>query len=196
MRTVKKLQPEPGTGYFEGQLLIATPSLTGSCFSRSVIYMCQHNEEGAMGLIINQKLETLDAKKIFEQFSIQLPKSKRAFPVFFGGPVDMVRGFVLHTADYSNKDTFPINEELALTSSTEILQDIVDGKGPKKSLLALGYSGWGAMQLEKEIEENSWFTVPPSLDLIFDSENESKWQRAADSVGVDLLKFSSNAGHA
>jgi putative transcriptional regulator len=182
-------------GIYEGQLLIATPSLYGSCFARSVVYLCNHNEEGAMGLIINQTLDDIDGNKIVENLDISL-KGNLDLSVHFGGPVDLVRGFVLHSPDYQAKDTYMINEQTALSSSLDVLQDISNGDGPKKCLLALGYSGWGAGQLETEIEANSWFTVPASDDLIFGTDNDGKWQKAAESVGVDLFKFSEEAGHA
>lgn len=182
-------------GYLEGQFLIATPSLMESCFSKTVIYLCSHDATGAMGLIINQTLDSADAEKVLKQFHIPAPKRKK-MPVYFGGPVEMVRGFVLHSADYDSPDTFVMTPDIALTSSVDILRDIVEGKGPKRHLLALGYSGWTANQLESEIEANSWLSVPASADIIFDSNNDAKWQRAARSVGVDLLKFSNQSGHA
>lgn len=196
IKKIKSFKEQWGDGYFEGQLLIATPALTESCFSRSVIYLCQHNDEGAMGLIINQKLEKLDAKRVLEQFSIKWPKTEKPPVVRFGGPVDMARGFVLHSTDYTNHDTYLMNETLALTSSVDILNDMVAGKGPQKGLLALGYTGWSPTQLEKEIEENSWFTAPATPEIIFDENDATKWERAAESVGVNLMKFSSEAGHA
>ncbi len=193
---IKSFKEQLGNGYFEGQLLIATPALTDGCFTRSVIYLCQHNDEGAMGLIINQKLEKADAKKVLEQFSVKWPKTGKQLAVRFGGPVDMVRGFVLHSTDYTNPDTYLINESLALTSSVDILNDMAVGKGPQKGMLALGYTGWTSAQLEKEIEENSWFTAPATPEIIFDENDATKWERAAESVGVNLLKFSPEAGHA
>ncbi|NDF11641.1 MAG: YqgE/AlgH family protein [Proteobacteria bacterium] len=191
MATIKK----SSKGYLEGQFLIATPTLQESCFSKTVVYLCSHDATGAMGLIINQTLDIPDAEKVLKQFRIPTQKRKK-MAVHFGGPVDMVRGFVLHSTDYQSEDTFAMNEDIALTSSIDILRDIVEGTGPKKHLLALGYSGWTANQLEREIEANSWLSVPASTEIIFDSKNEVKWQKAAKSVGVDLLKFSDQAGHA
>lgn len=183
-------------GYYQGQLLIATPSLQGSCFTRSVLFMCNHDEEGAMGLIINHALSGVDANKILSQFDITVAPEDKTLPVHFGGPVDMVRGFVLHTPDYHSDETLPIDNFISLTSNISILKNIAAGEGPEKSILALGYAGWSPGQLEGEVERNSWFTVPASETLVFDIPNEFKWETAAESVGVDLLKFSGQAGHA
>ena len=183
-------------GYLQGQLLIATPMLSSGCFARSVVYMCSHTSDGAMGIIVNQTIARINIADIFSQLEIDVAPSVEALPVHFGGPVEASRGFVLHTPEYKVRDTVLIDDAVALTANVDILKDVACGKGPQRSLLALGYAGWGAGQLEAEIESNSWISAPAGLDLIFGGENKRKWERAAQSLGVNMLHFSSNAGHA
>lgn len=183
-------------GYLEGQLLIATPLIQGSCFQKSVIYVCAHNAEGAMGIILNQPLAQIDFVEILRQLGIDTPHVARKFPLHFGGPVEPARGFVLHTDEYKRDETVLFPAGLALTSSLDVLKDIAEGEGPKKGLLALGYSGWSAGQLEQEIEANSWISVPATPWLVFDTDMDSKWMLAARSQGIDLSKLSGEVGHA
>lgn len=188
-----KLKP----GYLEKQLLVATPALTGSCFSKSVIYICVHNDEGAMGIILNQPLKNVAAPHIFEQLHIKASSADAIrLPVHFGGPVDPARGFVLHSPDYHQTDTVELEEYFSLTSNVAILRDIAKGQGPSKCVLALGYAGWEAGQLEAEVEQNSWISVAPAETILFDVDNDSKWTRAAALLGFDILQLSGNAGHA
>jgi putative transcriptional regulator len=184
------------TGYLEGQLLIATPQLTGSCFEKSVIYLCAHNEDGAMGIIVNQPMEAVKTKDVFSQLNIHLNQQASEIKVFFGGPVESARGFVLHTADYTLNDTLMLGDDMALTCTIEILKDIAAGRGPKDAMLALGYAGWSAGQLESELETNSWLVSPASHELIFQTTDDEKWQTAAALGGVDIFKLSGDVGHA
>lgn len=181
-----------------GKLLVALPSLHSSCFEKSVIYMCNHDSNGAMGIIINHALNNLDFHAVLKQFNIKSDLLLSGnLPVHFGGPVDMVRGFILHTSDYHIDDTFNVDDKVCLTSSTRILRDITSGSGPKKSILALGYAGWEAGQLEQEIKRGSWYTVPATEDIIFGDKNEDKWRKAARLAGIhDPLMFSHEVGHA
>lgn len=190
------ITPKNNEGYLEGQLLIATPVITGSCFYRAVIYVCVHNEDGAMGIVINHLIQNVTIRDILKQLSIEPIKLTHDIPVHFGGPVDPARGFVLHTDDYSRSETVLMGESIALTSNIEVLRDIALGQGPAESLLALGYAGWAPGQLEEEIEANSWITVPATKELVFDTGNPDKWTKAAASVGIDLLKLSTTVGHA
>jgi len=183
-------------GYLEGQLLIATPSLRFSCFSKAVIYVCSHSEHGAMGIIVNQALDDLNGSVLWKHFNIDTHDQQIYLPVHFGGPVDSARGFILHSADYQKMGTINIKPGVSLSSSVEILKDIAEGHGPKQRLFALGYAGWGAGQLEQELQQNSWLTVPASEDLIFGMENGRKWQGAAKSAGVDMYRLSPDVGHA
>lgn len=179
-----------------GQLLVATPKIQFSCFEKSVILMCLHNPGGAMGIIVNHEVEHLKARDVFDQFGIEASDETINLPLHFGGPVDTNRGFVLHSTDYSTQDTALITDTLSLTSSMDILKDIALGKGPRKKLLALGHAGWAPNQLETEIEDNSWFSVPASEAIIFSKGMESKWLEASKIVGVNPFMFSDNAGHA
>jgi putative transcriptional regulator len=184
------------SGYLEGQLLIATPGLRYSCFSKAVIYVCSHTDSGAMGIIINQTLEDLNSTILWNHFNIDVSGQQIYLPVHFGGPIDSARGFILHSADYQKPDTVNINHGIALSSSVEILKDIAKGDGPKQRIFALGYAGWGPQQLEQELEANSWLTIPANSELIFGVDNGAKWQQAAKSINVDLYKLSPTAGHA
>lgn len=185
------------TPFFQNQLLLATPLLQGSCFQHAVIFVCAHDEQGAMGIIINHKIENLTQRDLFKQFSLPEGDLRVDMPVFFGGPVDMQRGFIIHTYEGSPpKDSLLCENNIAVNSSIDLLRDIASGNRPKHSLLALGYAGWAAGQLEKEIEENSWITVPATLDLIFSNANEDKWEKASQAHGIDLHKLSIHSGHA
>lgn len=193
---MKGIENFEGDGYFEGQLLIATPMLVGSCFAKSVVYLCSHNAEGAMGVIINQRIANIDCNEIYTQLGIELDQDIQDIPVHFGGPVDTSRGFVLHTSDYAGTETVVMEENISLTANIDVLKDIALGKGPTQCILALGYAGWSPSQLEKEIEQNSWISVPATEELVFGTSNDSKWIVAAQSLGIDMAKFSSMTGHA
>ncbi|MCE3233238.1 MAG: hypothetical protein K0R98_1495 [Rickettsiaceae bacterium] len=182
--------------YLEGQLLIATPLLKGSCFERSVIYVCTHTSSGAMGIIINHLFGDLKCSDILGQLNIEDPKLSFNSPIYFGGPVESFRGFILHTDDYKGEATTPLYDNLAMTSDIDAIKAISSGKGPRKSIIALGYAGWGAGQLEEEIMANSWLTAPASENLIFDIENHLKWNESAKVLGVNLHQYSTTIGHA
>lgn len=183
-------------GYLVGQLLVATPVITSGCFQKSVVYVFAHNDEGAMGLIINQPLELINYAALLEGMDLPEGTGTRELPVFFGGPVERARGFVLHSADYERDFSLVRSGELAVTASSTILTDIMNECGPKEALLAVGYAGWTAGQLEGEIEQNSWITVPATPELVFGTENDLKWATASKTLGVDMAFFSTAVGHA
>ena len=198
-----KNKPSAGKrGFLDGQFLIAMPGMKDDRFARAVIYVCAHSEEGAMGLIINQAQQMqfpdllVQLGIIEEKEVIRLPDSARNFVIRNGGPVDRSRGFVLHTGDYRVESSLPVSQEICLTATIDILRAISKGRGPRKALKALGYSGWGAGQLEKEIQENGWLTCPARPDLLFDGDMERKYDRVVASLGIDLAHLSSVAGHA
>lgn len=189
-------------GYLNNQFLVAMPSMRDDRFARSVIYICAHSEEGAMGLMINQIQPMLfpdllvQIGLINEQEAIRLPRTTREFAILNGGPVDRSRGFVLHSDDYMVESSLPVAEDVCLTATVDILRAISAGRGPRQALMALGYSGWGAGQLEREIAENGWLTCPASLELLFDPDVGHKYDRILASLGVDLAHLSTAAGHA
>lgn len=179
----------------EGQLLIATPAVQDSCFARSVIYMCAHNASGAMGIIINYPVENLDIKEILDQLEINGAHA-RTLPVHFGGPVEANRGFVVHSAEYASSESLIQQNGIAVTASINVLQEIAKGHGPKQGMLVLGYAGWSPGQLEQEIETGSWMVVPASKQLVFDTDNETKWNVAISTLGIDMGHYSTDVGHA
>jgi putative transcriptional regulator len=177
-------------------MLVATPMVGGS-FSHSVVLVLSHTEEGAMGLILNQPLQDVSYGDVYEQLELRgmLREGERA--VHFGGPVEMNRGFVLYPReeDQPASDAIMVGD-VAISTSTKLLEKIAAGEGPGKHMLTIGYAGWGPGQLEQEIEENSWLIVPADQKLIFDKNHDTKWERAAFSLGVDPGKLSTVVGHA
>lgn len=171
-------------------------------FARSVIYVCAHSEEGAMGLIINQVQQMrfpdllVQLGIMNEQEAIRLPPTARNFMIRNGGPVDRSRGFVLHSDDYTVESSMPVSDDVCLTATVDILRAISTGRGPRHALMALGYAGWGAGQLESEIADNGWLTCPANLDLLFDTDIERKYDRILASIGIDPVRLSHSAGHA
>ncbi|NMM43532.1 YqgE/AlgH family protein [Rhodospirillaceae bacterium KN72] len=184
------------SGYLTGQFLIAMPSMTDPRFQRSVIYLCVHNAEGAMGLVVNRLVDSLTFDELLEQLNIGRPDGGEEIRVHFGGPVESGRGFVLHSADYSREGTVLMDNGIGLTATVDILRDMAGGTGPRDSLLALGYAGWGPGQLDAEIQENAWLTVPAEPDLLFDKALDRKWDRAVATIGFDPSLLSSEAGRA
>ena len=179
-----------------GQMLVAMPGIGDSRFDRSVIYICGHSGEGAMGLIVNKPVENISFPELLDQLGIDGDLESQ-IRVLFGGPVETGRGFVLHTADYHVAgSTLQVTEEVGLTATIEILEEIATGEGPDKSLLALGYAGWAPGQLEDEILSNGWLHCKPSHDLIFGSSNDTKWERALAEMGIDPAQLSGEAGRA
>ncbi len=190
-------------GFLDDQFLIAMPGMKDDRFTRSVIYVCAHSDEGAMGLIINQAQQMLFPDLLVqlgimnEQEAIRLPPKARDFVVRNGGPVDRSRGFVLHSGDYTVESSLPVSSDICLTATVDILRAISSGRGPRHALMALGYAGWGAGQLENEIAENGWLTCPASPDFLFDADIECKYDRVLASIGIDHLAHLSHvAGHA
>ena len=186
----------PDTNYLTGQLLIAMPSMADPNFDHTVTFVCEHSEHGALGLIINRPME-MDLGVIFEQLSLPATDQVMAQqPVLKGGPVQVERGFVLHESDQDWDATVEIDQSIFVTTSQDILSSIAKGEGPARSIIALGYAGWGAGQLEAEMIANAWLTVPASSQIIFDTPFEERWSKAAESLGIDLAALSPEAGHA
>ncbi len=179
-----------------GQLLVAMPAIGDPRFERTVIYLCAHGPEGAMGLVVNRLLDNLTFPDLLRQLNIDADGIDDRIEVHFGGPVDSGRGFVLHSADFQQDSTMVVDDEIALTATVDILRAIADGRGPFRSMLALGYAGWGPGQLDGEILANGWLSVPADSDLVFGPDQDSKWERAMAKVGIDPLLLSGDAGHA
>jgi putative transcriptional regulator len=189
-------EKNPASGYLKGQLLVAMPSMQDPRFERTVIFMCAHNEDGAMGLIVNKPLEELDFQELLEQLGIERSESAIDIGVQYGGPVETGRGFVLHTAEYEQSGTINVDDKVGLTATVEILRDIARNRGPRHSLLALGYAGWGPGQLESEIQQNAWLNVPADDGLLFDEDIETRWERAIAKLGINPSLLSGQHGHA
>ena len=171
------------------------PHMDDARFARSVVYLCAHSGEGAMGIVVNRTLESVSFPDLLQQLSIE-PEIAIDAPVHFGGPVESSRGFVLHSADVLQDASLKINEEFALTATLDMLRAIAGGRGPRQHVLALGYAGWGAGQLDAEIQANGWLLVPADQGLVFEGDNDEKWTRALAKLGVDCSVLSTQAGHA
>lgn len=189
-------------GFLDDQFLIAMPGMKDDRFARAVIYICAHSDEGAMGLIVNQTQQMLFPDLLVqlgildEQEAIRLPPPARDFVVRNGGPVDRSRGFVLHSGDYRVESSLAVSNDVCLTATVDILRAISSGRGPRQALMALGYSGWAAGQLESEIADNGWLTCPATPELLFDADIDHKYDKALASIGIDLAHLSGAAGHA
>ncbi|QKV18867.1 YqgE/AlgH family protein [Oricola thermophila] len=190
------------SGQFEGKFLVAMPGLSASFFAQTIIYICAHNDEGAMGFVINKPRDMtfwdlVEQTDVFEESGVpSIPSNVAHAPIGMGGPVDEHRGFVLHSNDYCGESTIPISDSVFLTSTTQILRMIANGHGPRQSAVALGYSGWGPGQLESEILDNSWLTLEADSALVFDMDHETKYERLLRSSGIQPAHFVTECGHA
>ncbi len=191
-------------GYLDGQMLIAMPAMGDERFSRSVIYVCAHSSEGAMGIVVNQPAPNINFTDLLVKLNvipaadvIQLPTRADVVKVMRGGPVETERGFVLHSADFFiENSTLPIDEGICLTATIDILKAIARGDGPDSAILALGYAGWAPGQLENEIQSNGWLHCAADAELIFGTDIGAKYEKALKKIGIDLAMLSSEAGHA
>jgi putative transcriptional regulator len=183
---------------FIGQLLVSMPQMLDSFFARSVVFICAHSQDdGATGLIINKTVEGLTIDKLYAQLKIEpMMRISRPQPVHFGGPVQTGSALVLHSPDYGGEGTLHIGREFAMTATLDVLRAIGQGDRPRQAIVAIGYAGWGPGQLESEIQANGWLSVAADTDLVFDSENDSKWQRALAKLGVSPELLSGDIGHA
>ncbi len=180
-----------------GKLLIAMPGMGDLRFEHSVVFLCSHGAEGAMGLIVNKPAEDVRLSHLLEQLEIKPEPPGCDMAVHFGGPVESARGFVLHSPEYqSSLQSLPVSDDFSMTATLDILEDIAVGTGPKKALMMLGYAGWGPGQLESEIAMNGWLTAEADPGLLFEMDDAEKWSAALQSLGVDPLTLSASAGHA
>ncbi|WP_293292295.1 YqgE/AlgH family protein [Oricola sp.] len=191
-----------GSGQFEGKFLVAMPGLASSFFAQTIIYVCAHNEEGAMGFVVNKTrdmtfCDLVEQTDVFSETAIpQMPTSVAHAPVCHGGPVDEHRGFVLHSTDYCGDSTIPISDSVFLTSTTQVLRMIANGHGPHRCVISLGYSGWGPGQLETEMMDNSWLTLEADPGLVFDRDHDTKYDRLLRAAGIQPEHFVADCGHA
>ena len=179
-----------------GQLLISMPSLNDERFFKTVIYLCAHSKDGAMGIIINKKIDYDLYPDLLQQLGIDKPLGNKKLFIRYGGPVESGRGFILHSDEIMKKDTLSIEKGVALTSTAEFFEDLSEDKGPRNSILALGYAGWSPGQLENEILSNSWMTLQTDSSFLFDDEVSNKWLNAYKLLGIDPNKLSYQSGRA
>ena len=190
--------------YLDGQMLIAMPGIGDPRFEKTVIYMCAHSADGAMGIVVNKEADNITFPDLLERLEIipecdqiRLPIELQEMPVQIGGPVETGRGFVLHTTDYYVTDsTLSVQQGIGLTATLDVLKAIAGGTGPKKAMLALGYAGWGPGQLEDEIQGNGWLHCDADDTLVFDATLDKRYEKALAKIGVDPALLSSSAGHA
>jgi putative transcriptional regulator len=179
-----------------GQLLVAMPQMGDPRFERSVIYVCAHTPDGAMGVVVNRLLEDVSFHDLLQQLGIETGAIDDQIHVHFGGPVESGRGFVLHSDDFAQDGSLNVGQGIAMTASLDILRAIAAGEGPRKHLLALGYAGWGPGQLETELQANGWLTVPADVGLVFDTDHDTMWTQALAKLGASPTTLSGEAGHA
>lgn len=184
------------TTQMTGHLLIAMPTMMDPNFHQTVTYICEHSDLGALGLVINRPLD-MGLGEVLEQLSLDSPdETLTAQPVLRGGPVQTERGFVLHESTREWEATMPVGEAIYVTTSQDILSSLAAGNGPERALIVLGYAGWGAGQLDAEIRENAWLSVPADPRIVFETPFERRWEEAARKLGVNLTTLSTQAGHA
>lgn len=185
------------TQSFENHFLIAMPSMQDPYFSRSLTYICEHNENGAMGLVINQPVG-MSLKELLSQADKDavVLEEKASDIVVAGGPVSQDRGFILHTTKPGYSSSLVLTSDIMVTTSKDILSTLGDGSGPEKAIVALGYAGWTAGQLEEEIQQNSWLIIEADLELLFDVPIHKKWQSAVQKLGIDIWQLGPDVGHA
>jgi putative transcriptional regulator len=193
-----------GQGYLDGQMLIAMPLMQDERFARALIFVCAHSADGAMGIIVNQQAGSIDFPELLAQLniidsekSITLPNKAESMKVLRGGPVEPGRGFVLHSSDFFiENSTLPIDDDISLTATLDILKAIANGAGPERAILALGYAGWAPGQLENEIQHNGWLHCAADPDLVFGGDIDGKYERALRKIGIEPAMLSNEAGHA
>lgn len=179
-----------------GQLLVAMPGMLDPRFAKTVIYICAHNPDGAMGLVVNRVFEQMTFAELLKQLNIEPTERVGKVNVHLGGPVETAQGFVLHSPDYIRDGTLVVAADVALTATIDILKAIVAGTGPRRYLLALGYAGWGPGQLDSEIRANGWLHVAADEELVFGTALDTKWERAMTKIGIDPGMLSDTVGHA
>jgi putative transcriptional regulator len=193
---------KPGTGtsgadFLDGQMLIAMPGMRDPRYHRSLIYLCAHSTDGAMGIIVNKRAVDLKLEDLFEKLGIPAGEMVPGTPVHFGGPVETGRGFVLHSSDYRADDsTMKVDDGTSMTATLDILHAMAGNRGPERAIVALGYAGWSPGQLEAELQANGWLASPADQDLLFSPDEDTKWDKALAKIGVHPAMLSSQGGRA
>jgi len=187
--------PQKGA-WLTGKLLAAMPVMSDPRFKKSLIFMCAHDEKGAMGIVINNEMTHVPVSLLLSQLSVPTGDDFADFPVLQGGPVETARGLLLHSADVLKNESIVIDRDFAVTGTVEALRDIVSGAGPHEKIFALGYAGWTGGQLEKEINDNAWLVIDADMDLVFRTPAGEKWDKALHKLGIDPAFLTSEAGHA
>lgn len=173
------------------------PGMTDPRFEKSVIFMCAHSADGAMGIIVNKQVTGLSFQDLMKKLDLQVTARTPDFPILYGGPVESGRGFVLHSGDYDSPDaTLPVSEDVSLTATLDILRAMGEGRGPQNAIFALGYAGWSPGQIEDEIRSNGWIHCDSDSNLLFGSDLDGKWATALGKLGIDASGLSAHAGHA
>jgi putative transcriptional regulator len=188
--------PTRKEGFLEGKFLIALPGMPDPRFERSVILMCAHSSEGAMGLIVNKPVDGMPLSHLLGKLGIKVTANRVDTPVLFGGPVETERGLILHSSEYGGTQSTRVTQEVSLTGTIDVLHAIAQGRGPHQAMFALGYAGWGPGQIEEEIRHNSWVHCDFDNAILFDLESDAKWAAALRKLGIDLSGLSSQAGRA
>lgn len=180
-----------------GRLLIAMPSMGDPRFERTVIYMCSHSEDGAMGLVVNRRADGVSFRDLMEQLDIEIGPQSQGGDIHFGGPVEMGRGFVLHSGDFHVEDaTMRVDADVSLTATLDVLRAMARGEGPRRAMIALGYSGWAPNQLEAELQNNGWLTCDADEEILFSRDDGAKWEKALAKIGVAPSMLSGVGGSA
>lgn len=193
----KEPKPRGPDGFLLGKLLVALPGMPDPRFEKSVIFMCAHSDKGAMGLIVNKPFEGLSFREMVAKLDVTVSANAPDPPVLFGGPVGTGQGFVLHTSEYAGGEaTMPVTSGISLTATVDILRAIAEGRGPEKSLFALGYAGWGPGQIEHELTSNGWIPCEADQRIVFGADCDTKWKAALATLGADISGLSSEAGRA
>jgi len=183
--------------FLDGQILIAMPGMEDPRFTKTLVYLCAHSSDGAMGLILNKRADGLKLKDLFGKLGIPIGSAMGKIPVHYGGPVETGRGFVLHSSDYHSDDaTLQVDTATSMTATLDILHAMAMNRGPDKSIVALGYAGWAPGQLEAELQHNGWLACPADADLLFGEDEDAKWDRALAKLGVHPAMLSATGGRA
>lgn len=192
----KQIKSKNTHGFLTGYLLLAMPSMHDPRFEQSLIYICGHDTKGAMGIIINKHMGALTLRTLLTHIHLPIETVKKDLPIHFGGPVDTARGFVLHTNDFLHPDSVTLKNNLSLTSTVDMLRNIAEGNGPKRSIVAMGYAGWGPGQLDEEMQNNDWIHLPANDSLLFETPTNRKWMLALETLGINPATLSESAGQA